>query len=107
MVTSQARWPHPLWILNRAARRAFTRDGGPLSPGATAQTRTAREETTMAETAVRRDTFFVRPNDDRRSDGVVQVRIDSLTLPSGKKVHALDRDIFNKALHDAMKPVKK
>ncbi|MCJ2025102.1 hypothetical protein MKK52_12840 [Methylobacterium sp. J-067] len=94
--------------LNKLAAWAFLlfRQTTRAEPMPSALTPTQEDE--MAGSAGRRDTFFVRPNDgikisDRQQSAL---RVETLTLPSGQRVHALERRVFDKAIKDAMPPRK-
>ncbi|WP_289014365.1 hypothetical protein [uncultured Methylobacterium sp.] len=58
----------------------------------------------MTEVAHRRDTYFVRPNKQAKIDDrlAAAIRVDTLTLPNGQRVHALDRETFDRAVKAAM-----
>ncbi len=97
--------------LNKLGGGAFQSDQTRQQPEeAVGRRSTTVEEEHMAQTAERRDTFFVRPENEietsNASDSNKASRITVLTLPSGNRVHALERKVFNHAVREAMKPLK-
>lgn len=60
----------------------------------------------MAGAAEKRDAFFVRPSEEAKGNSEKIARVETMTLPDGRRVHALERKIFDRAVREAMKPKK-
>jgi len=58
----------------------------------------------MEKSADKKDTFIVVERRDNASPRHEAERFRSAILPSGQKVHAIDREVFERAVKAAMAP---
>lgn len=66
-----------------------------------------RRESKMEKLLERKETFIVRQKDDGGPKRHPEHQTETLAMPGGHRVHALDRKVFDRAVKTAMKSVKR